>query len=46
MAFLTMIAPLIAFTYQIDKIKEGTAQAFNKRHIEYLFNTILKPPHL
>ena len=46
MAFLTMIAPLIAFTYPIDKIKDGTAQAFNKWLIEYLFNAILQPLHL
>lgn len=46
MAFLTMIAPLIAFTYPIDKVKDGTAQAFNKWFIEYLFNALLQPIHL
>lgn len=46
MAFLTLIAPLIAMTYPIDKIKDGTAQAFNKWLIEYLFNAILQPLHL
>ncbi len=28
MAFFTMIAPLVALTYPIDKVKDGKAQAF------------------
>lgn len=28
MAFLTMIAPLVALTYPIDKISDGQAQGF------------------
>lgn len=46
MAFLTLIAPVIAFTYPIDKIKDGSAQAFNKWLTEYLFNALLQPLHL
>lgn len=46
MAFLTMIAPVIAFTYPIDKVKDGQAQAFNKWLTEYLFNALLQPLHL
>lgn len=46
MAFLTMIAPVIAFTYPIDKVKDGQAQAFNKWLVEYLFNALLQPLHL
>lgn len=46
MAFLTLIAPVIAFTYPIDKIKDGNAQAFNKWFAEYLFNALLQPLHL
>ena len=46
MAFLTMIAPVIAFTYPIDKMGDGSAQAFNKWFVEYLFNALLQPLHL
>lgn len=46
MAFLTMIAPVIAFTYPIDKMKDGSAQAFNMWFKEYLFNALLQPVHL
>ena len=46
MAFLTMIAPIIAFTYPIDKMKDGQAQAFNAWFREYLFNALLQPLHL
>lgn len=46
MAFLTMIAPIIAFTYPIDKMKDGQAQAFNMWFREYLFNALLQPLHL
>ena len=46
MAFLTMIAPLVAFTYPIDKINDGSAQAFNIWFKEYFFNAILQPVHL
>lgn len=46
MAFLTMIAPLIALTYPIDKISDGQAQAFNTWLKEFLFNLLLQPMHL
>lgn len=46
MAFLTMIAPLVALTYPIDKLKDGQAQAFGKWLKEYLFNLLLQPFHL
>lgn len=46
MAFLTMIAPIVAFTYPIDKMGDGSAQAFNKWFMEYLFNALLQPLHL
>ena len=36
MAFLTMIAPLIALTYPIDKIGDGSAQGFNSWLKEYV----------
>ena len=38
MAFLTLIAPLVALTYPIDKMNDGQAQAFNRWMKEYIFN--------
>ena len=38
MAFLTMVAPMIALTYPLDKIKDGRAQAFSYWLREYIFN--------
>lgn len=46
MAFLTMIAPAIALTYPIDKVKDGQAQAFNMWLKEFTFNALLQPFHL
>lgn len=46
MAFLTMIAPLVALTYPIDKIGDGKAQAFNTWFKEYVTHLILQPVHL
>lgn len=45
-AFLTIIAPLVALTYPLDKISDGKAQAFNMWLKEYMFNAILQPFHL
>ena len=46
MAFFTLIAPLIALTYPLDKIKDGKAQAFTIWLREYIFNALLQPMHL
>ena len=46
MAFLTMIAPLIALTYPLDKIKDSKAQALGLWLREYLFNALIQPVHL
>ncbi len=46
MAFLTMIAPLVALTYPIDKAGDGKAQAFNMWFKEYVMHLILQPVHL
>ncbi|MFR3783359.1 MAG: hypothetical protein ACLTXR_06195 [Clostridia bacterium] len=46
MAFLTIIAPLVAVTYPIDKIKDGSAQGFDKWFKEYIFNLLIQPLHL
>ena len=46
LAFLTMIAPLVALTYPIDKISDGQAQAFNMWLKEYVYNLLLQPFHL
>lgn len=46
MGFLTMIAPLVAITYPIDKYGDGKAQAFNMWFKEYVTHLILQPVHL
>ena len=46
MAFLTVIAPLVAMTYSIDKINDGKAQAFNTWLKEYIGNLLIQPVHL
>lgn len=46
MAFLTIIAPLVALTYPIDRINDGKAQAFNAWFKEYIFNLLIQPMHL
>lgn len=46
MAFLTVIAPLVAMTYPIDKMNDGQAQAFNMWLKEFAFNALLQPFHL
>ena len=46
MAFFTMIAPLVALTYPIDKVGDGKSQAFNMWFKEYTMNAIIQPIHL
>ena len=46
MAFFTIIAPLVALTYPIDKVKDGKAQAFDMWFKEYTMNAIIQPIHL
>ena len=46
MAFLTMVAPLIALTYPIDKIKDSKSQAFDMWLKEYIYNALLQVMHL
>ncbi len=46
MAFLTLIAPLVALTYPIDKMSDGKAQAFDMWIKEYTFNLLIQPFHL
>ena len=46
MAFLTMIAPMVALTYPIDKINDGSAQGFDRWFKEYIFNLLIQPMHL
>lgn len=46
LAFLTMIAPLVAMTYPIDKSVDGAAQGFDKWLKEYIFNLLIQPLHL
>lgn len=46
LTFLTIIAPLMAMTYPIDKMNDGSAQGFNMWLKEYLFNLLIQPVHL
>ena len=46
LAFLTIIAPLMAMTYPLDKMRDGNAQGFNTWLKEYLFNLLIQPVHL
>ncbi len=46
LVFLTIIAPLVAITYPIDKEKDGKSQAFDMWFKEYMFNAIIQPIHL
>lgn len=44
--FLTVMAPLVALTYPIDKLRDGKAQGFNTWLKEYIFNLLIQPVHL
>ena len=46
MIFLTIIAPLVALTYPIDKAGDSKAQAFSFWLKEYVYNALLQPVHL
>lgn len=46
MAFLTIIAPLVALTYPLDKMGDGKSQAFDMWLKEYMYNALLQPFHL
>lgn len=46
LAFLTIIAPLMAMTYPLDKVQDGSAQGFNTWLKEYIFNLLIQPVHL
>lgn len=45
MAFLTLIAPLVALTYPIDKAGDGKAQGFDMWLKEYVYNALVQPLH-
>ncbi len=46
LAFLVIISPLVAFTYPLDKIKDGQAQAFSSWLREYIYTSLIQPVHL
>ena len=46
MAFLTMVAPIVAIMYPVDKLGDGKAQAFNTWFKDYLSNILIQPMHL
>ena len=46
MAMLTILAPLMAMTYPIDKLADGKAQGFDEWFKEYFMNALIQPFHL
>ena len=44
MAFLTIISPIVALTYPIDKM-DGKARGFEMWLKEYMYNALLQPMH-
>ena len=44
-AFLTLIGPIVAFTYPIDKMGDGKAQGFDSWIKEFAFNALIQPVH-
>ncbi len=46
MIFLTIIAPLVALTYPLDKAGDSKAQAFSFWLKEYIYNALIQPVHL
>ena len=46
MTFLTIIAPLMAMTYPLDKMHDGSAQGFSTWFKEYMYNLLIQPVHL
>ena len=44
--FLIMISPLIGLSYPLDKMNDGSAQAFNMWLKEFLFTLLIQPFHL
>jgi len=43
MAFLTIISPIVAMTYPLDKVSDGKAQGFEMWLNEFIFNALLQP---
>ncbi len=46
LALLTILAPFVAMTYALDKLKDGSAQGFNNWFKEYMVNLLIQPIHL
>ena len=44
--FLTLIAPMVALAYPIDKVGDGSAQTFNSWVKEYIFTLLMQPMHM
>jgi len=45
MSFLTLISPIVAATYPIDKAESGKAKGFDMWLKEYTYNMLLQPMH-
>ena len=44
--FLVVISPFVAFSYTLDKAKDGSAQGFSTWLKEFIFNLLIQPMHL
>ena len=46
LTFLTLFAPIIAFSYPLDKITDGKSQGFDRWLKDYIFTLLVQPIHL
>ncbi len=46
LAFLTLFAPIMALSYPLDKISDGSAQGFDRWLKDYIFTLLIQPLHL
>lgn len=46
MAFLTLVSPLVAMMYPLDKLEGSKSKAFGLWLREYIYNALLQPMHL
>ena len=46
MIFLTLFAPIFAFSYPLDKMMDGKSQAFDRWIKDYIFTLLIQPIHL
>lgn len=45
LAFLTIISPLVAVTYSVDKLKDDKSQVLSRFYREYFYSCFIQPLH-